>query len=642
MFKRILSAVGVVVLGFVAVVALVIWQIKSVVTIVQKQGQQDIPLYQQAVAVGEEAGHLEKAVAGAFLSANSTELGQQRTEAKNAVEKLGAAIKGLTGTRFAELQSAQLPVASAPTNAPAKTGGAAAPTKSAPQTMAALLKGLADDYATLNGATETSLTLAESRLTLRADLDAAKEALSGIYRKSFPLAKVDEKAFGLVSRAVVNVLYSTSTRDLNFVGRTKFKEGVSGLEKAEMTAESKALLADLQQQFDKTLSLALQAGASGADFEFFVTKVGEIQNRIAILREYAEKEFASGQRGLTSRTSRTISVSFWMALGTIVVGLIIAIYLARAITRQLARVVEDLNGSAAEVASAAGQITASSQTLAEGASEQAASLEETGASLEEMTSMVNRNAASAQQAKDFSTQTRAAADNGAADVELMRQSMAAIKASSDDVAKIIKSIDEIAFQTNILALNAAVEAARAGEAGAGFAVVADEVRNLAQRSANAARETAGKIADAISKTAQGVQVSGKVAEGLHQIIDKARRVDDLVGEIALACKEQAQGIGQINKAVIQMDKVTQSNAASAEETASAAEELNAQALNQKQALGQLVILIDGAKEAAVSEISSEAKPVTVSHSKRRLTPSVSVNSLRNSSQEREGRRMDTF
>ena len=185
--------------------------------------------------------------------------------------------------------------------------------------------------------------------------------------------------------------------------------------------------------------------------------------------------------------------------------------------------------------------------------------------------MVKRNSDSAQQAKDLSTQTRSAADASATGVERMREAMEAIKASNSDVAKIIKSIDEIAFQTNILALNAAVEAARAGEAGAGFSVVAEEVRNLAQRSALAARETAEKIDDAIAKTGQGVQVTGSVADSLQDIILKARQVDDLVGEIATASREQSEGITQVNLAVTQMDKVTQSNAASAEESASASE-----------------------------------------------------------------------
>jgi methyl-accepting chemotaxis protein len=245
------------------------------------------------------------------------------------------------------------------------------------------------------------------------------------------------------------------------------------------------------------------------------------------------------------------------------------------------------------VASAAAQVSAASQTLAEGSGEQAASIEETGASLEEMSSMTKRNAENAQKANDLARQTRATADKGAADMQEMNTAMQAIKTSSDDIAKIIKTIDEIAFQTNILALNAAVEAARAGEAGLGFAVVADEVRNLAQRSAQAAKETAAKIEGAIGKTGQGVEISRKVAETLNKIVTSARQVDELAAEVAGASQEQTQGITQINSAVGQMDKVTQSNAASAQESAAAAQELNAQAVVMQESIGELLKLVGG-------------------------------------------------
>jgi methyl-accepting chemotaxis protein len=195
----------------------------------------------------------------------------------------------------------------------------------------------------------------------------------------------------------------------------------------------------------------------------------------------------------------------------------------------------------------------------------------------------------------------------------MREAMDAIKTSSNDIAKIIKTIDEIAFQTNILALNAAVEAARAGEAGAGFAVVAEEVRALAQRSANSAKETASKIEVAIKNGEHGVVISSKVAEALLVIVEKARKVDELVAEIATASQEQNQGISQINTAVSQMDKVTQSNAASAEETAAAAEELSAQSVSLKEIVGQLHQMIGGGSNG---KTVTEVRPVNWQHPAR--------------------------
>jgi hypothetical protein len=265
----------------------------------------------------------------------------------------------------------------------------------------------------------------------------------------------------------------------------------------------------------------------------------------------------------------------------------------RSIVQPLELAIHQLQETGEQTVLASDEISHTSQLLAEGASEQAASLQETSASLEEMSSMTKRNGENSQKANELAKQARSAADRGVGDMEAMSTAMEAIKVSSDDIAKIIKTIDEIAFQTNILALNAAVEAARAGEAGMGFAVVADEVRNLAQRSAQAAKETAAKIEGAISKTKQGVEINRTVTQTLNEIVTKARQVDELAAEVAGASHEQIQGIMQINTAVGEMDKVTQANAASAEESAAAAAELNAQAAAMKVSVGNLSRLVGG-------------------------------------------------
>ena len=283
------------------------------------------------------------------------------------------------------------------------------------------------------------------------------------------------------------------------------------------------------------------------------------------------------------------------------------------IVRSTNRVLRDLAGNldqgATQTASAARQVSAASQTLSSGASEQAAAVEETSSSLEEISVMIRSTADNAEKAKALAGEAHAVAQAGSRTMVEMTQAMAAIDTSSAEVAKIVKNIDEIAFQTNILALNAAVEAARAGEAGAGFAVVADEVRSLAQRSAAAAKETADKIEAAIANSRKGSLSCAKVGESLTQIANKVSSTDSLVGEIATAAREQAQGLEQINTAITQMDQVTQSNSASAEESASAAEELDAQAASLKDMVGQLRELVGG---AVTPPPPAHAVPVQVS------------------------------
>jgi len=290
---------------------------------------------------------------------------------------------------------------------------------------------------------------------------------------------------------------------------------------------------------------------------------------------------------MSAVSKRTMRGDLALSAVGIIVCLGAGFLIIRSVKQALGSVSTRLTEVTGQISGAATQVASASDTLAGGFSEQASSLEETSASLEELASMTKQNSEASLNAKHLSSENRASADQGFAQMEQMRSAMGEIKTSSHDIAKIIKTIDEIAFQTNILALNAAVEAARAGEAGAGFAVVAEEVRALAQRSALAARETAEKIADAISKSDRGVQISETVAGVLHRIMDKTREVDGLVGSIAGASREQSDGISQLNVAVGQMDRVTQANAGSSEETAEAARGLAQQVETLDAAVAEL-------------------------------------------------------
>jgi methyl-accepting chemotaxis protein len=290
---------------------------------------------------------------------------------------------------------------------------------------------------------------------------------------------------------------------------------------------------------------------------------------------------------------------FSVAIGGVsLTVLIVAILLiARSITGPIQHATRSLNDGTAQTSCAASHVSQASQALAEGASTQAASIEETSASLQQIASMTRLNAERARKANDLSKLARSAAENGASDMRQLSEAMATLKKSGADVVKIIKVIDEIAFQTNILALNAAVEAARAGEAGMGFAVVAEEVRSLAQRSAEAAKETSAKIEGSNLQNLQAVQFSAKVGQALEAIVTHTRQVDELVAEVASTSQEQDSNITQVNQAVSQMDQITQQNAAAAEESASASEELSAQAETMSAVVSELAQLIDGTLSA---------------------------------------------
>ncbi|MFZ5453851.1 MAG: methyl-accepting chemotaxis protein [Thermodesulfobacteriota bacterium] len=283
------------------------------------------------------------------------------------------------------------------------------------------------------------------------------------------------------------------------------------------------------------------------------------------------------------------------ALGLIILATLIffGYYLNISIARPIKRIIVSLNEGANQITSASTQVSSASQQLAEGASQQAAALEETSSSLEEMSSMTGQNAENANQANGLIMETTQTINQANRSMTALTESMKDITAASGETAKIIKTIDEIAFQTNLLALNAAVEAARAGDAGAGFAVVADEVRNLAMRAAEAAKNTANLIESTVTKVKEGDELVSKTAADFEMVANSTNKAKELVAEIAAASNEQASGISQINKAVSEMDKVVQQNAANAEESASASEELNAQSEQMKGVVGELVALVDG-------------------------------------------------
>ncbi len=411
----------------------------------------------------------------------------------------------------------------------------------------------------------------------------------------------------------------------------KIREQIAALEAVDASADSRthtaALMTAVQAYVSATqlLQSQLKAGEfekamSALDREVVVAQQ-QVDTQLRALSEHFFELSHGAGVATTSLITRSLQFSMGAA-AVLVTATVIFIGLswlgARRVSRRLEETSRSLASATEVVRGSAALLASSSHTMSDGATQQAASLEETSASLEEMAGMTKRYAENSTSANELASQARHAADHGAADMHAMNTAMNDIKVSSDDIAKIIKTIDEIAFQTNILALNAAVEAARAGEAGMGFAVVAEEVRSLAQRSAQAAKETAAKIEGAIAKTTQGVQICGKVEAGLAEIVDKVRRVDALVAEVATASREQSQGVDQINSAVGQMDRVVQTNAAAAEESASAGEELNGQASALRDVVNELLDLIGGdlrwrMGQVAESDVTphSSAEPAAV-------------------------------
>jgi methyl-accepting chemotaxis protein/methyl-accepting chemotaxis protein-1 (serine sensor receptor) len=374
-----------------------------------------------------------------------------------------------------------------------------------------------------------------------------------------------------------------------------------------VTTEGRRLIADAEQnraawtrEFATVSGLA-EAGKTAEAWEYAIAHTfSPLQAMLADLSRLSELE---DQQMIKDKTEAEDSTSraLWLCgllIACCVAAGVLALFVIRQVNASLRRVTRDTRDIANQVASAAGQVSGSGMSLSQGASEQAASIEETSASTTEISSITSRNADNAKKASELMQEAAVIVDGLNSAHRQLNQAITGVSESSEKVSKIIRIIDEIAFQTNILALNAAVEAARAGEAGLGFAVVADEVRNLAHRSAQAAKDTASLIEESVARSHEG---RDRLQEVLKAVENNSRISADVriaVDEVSASSQEQARGLEQISKAISQMEQVTQQNAASAEENAAAGEELSAQAESLRDVVDLLERMVDGEDQGA--------------------------------------------
>jgi methyl-accepting chemotaxis protein len=322
------------------------------------------------------------------------------------------------------------------------------------------------------------------------------------------------------------------------------------------------------------------------------------------LREQSDKFAAMQTEFMTERAQAVKSVetqALWLTIGmllgyAVLVGIVVVI--VHRINQELRVTAASLSAGAAQIAAVATQTAETSQSLAKGATSQAASVEETSAAAEEINAMARQNADNSRTTAELVAESGGKFSQANQTLEEMVLAMGEITESSAKIAKIIKVIDEIAFQTNILALNAAVEAARAGESGQGFAVVADEVRNLAQRSAQAAKDTALLIEDSIAKAVSGKGKVDQVATVIRGISEDGLRVKVLIDDVHRGSDEQSRGIEQIGKAITEIERITQTTAANSEESAATAEELSAQAQALQETIAALNMMVGAEDEEA--------------------------------------------
>jgi len=451
----------------------------------------------------------------------------------------------------------------------------------------------------LDGATKQTARQLELSLQLQRD----GVSLSNLQRGLLLAALGGDQSGQAQIRQSVATLRTDMVKRLDEMGDllASREEGVRLVRELRSTATE---LDATQAQVEKLVSEGQAAQAWDVARQRSAPLLNKLNDSAVRLTAMQDRLFAEAIKA----SDDSYRVLLWLIMGVFGASMVLAVvvrWVVKGIITTLRTATHDLAQGAQHVATASSQVASASQSLSQGATEQAASLEETSASMEEIASMTRMNAENTHQAAGMMADAEKQVHGANAALTAMVASMSAIKESSDKVSKIIKTIDEIAFQTNILALNAAVEAARAGEAGMGFAVVADEVRTLAQRSAQAAKDTAVLIEESIAKANDGNQKVSLVTSAIAAITESSVKAKGLVDEVSVASRQQSQGIEQVSQAIAQMEKVTQTNAASAEESAAVSEELSAQAEEASSVVKRLMDLVGTSTRDAAAIAKAE-------------------------------------
>lgn len=580
MKKKLTILVGIMIFGLAIVGANVALQSRKLVHVIGVDSQVSRALYAEVNFLVISTKEIESHLAKIYLAKFPDDIETHKTAILGSHEKIKERLKLLLSPQFASVHDSKF------SNTDSKDGSQALTVKEYITKLDQELEALKSDI-------QSNVELRISYLEENKNLEKKRVNLSKVYRSSMNLMDYDEEIFGQISRATLTVLSSLSTRDLNFAGRGIFEENLAKFEQLKLRKADREKWESLKTEFVSTLELALKVSSYSNDYELLSQKMEETVARLEEISKFSADSFSTFQEHALTTASNTNLLTIGSILIVAILCSVLAVIISKQLIKSLASIVNNMKSSGMKVLQTSDHLKDTSGSLSKGASQSAAFLEETLASLTEISSMVRLNSESAGQCAKLIAESSKSAVDGQKQVEKLSLSMSKISESSKKIEESISLIDDIAFQTNLLALNAAVEAARAGEQGKGFAVVADAVRALAQKSALAAQEINQLIVTSREATQEGVEAAESSTQVLGSIVSSIEKVESIAKDIANASQEQNTGLSQVNKALSELDNVSQLNAQSAQNTASSsdglteeANELNKLVFDLEQLIGQ--------------------------------------------------------